>query len=163
MGRRFAGRANCKRSGLSMNRDVFDSTKEFAAKLFELIEFPLYEQSTRLVTSDVACSISLEHWGATLQLLKSALLPSAVTVHRAQFEALLRSIWILYAANDQQIDKLASELNLETEQAAKNLPQVAEMLAVLEKNGPPQAFEALARFKDNSWKGLNSYPYTQLI
>ena len=140
-----------------MNRDVFVATKEFAAKLFEFVDLPLYDHSTRFVTSDVACSMSLEHWSATLQLLQSALLPSAVTVHRAQFEALLRSIWILYAATDQQIDKLASELNLETEQAAKNLPQVADMLTALEKNGPPQAFEALTRFKDNSWKALNSY------
>lgn len=142
-----------------MNRDVFVATKEFAAKLFEFVDLPLYDHSTRLVTSDVACSMSLEHWSATLQLLQSALLPSAVTVHRAQFEALLRSIWILYAATDQQIDKLASELNLETEQAAKNLPQVADMLTALEKNGPPQAFEALTRFKDNSWKALNSYAH----
>lgn len=142
-----------------MNRDVFVATKEFAAKLFEFVDLPLYDHSTRLVTSDVACSMSLEHWSATLQLLQSALLPSAVTVHRAQFEALLRSIWILYAATDQQIDKLASELNLETEQAAKNLPQVAVMLTALEKNGPPQAFEALTRFKDNSWKALNSYAH----
>lgn len=142
-----------------MNRDVFAETKEFAAKLFEFVDLPLYDQSTRFVTSDLACSMSLEHWSATLQLLQSALLPSAVTVHRAQFEALLRSIWILYAATDQQIDKLASELNLETEQAAKNLPQVADMLTALEKNGPAPAFEALTRFKDNSWKALNSYAH----
>ncbi|MDP2433997.1 MAG: hypothetical protein Q8O33_18545 [Pseudomonadota bacterium] len=142
-----------------MNRDVFDATKEFAAKLFELVDLPLYDQSSRLVTSDVACSMSLEHWSATLQLMQSALLPSAVTVHRAQFEALLRSIWILYAANDQQIDKLVSDLNLETDQTAKNLPQVADMLTALEKNGPAQAFEALTRFKDNSWKALNSYAH----
>lgn len=142
-----------------MNRDFFKATDEFSTKLFDLVNLPLYDQSTRLVTSDVACSMSLEHWTATITLLQSALLPSAVTVHRAQFEALLRSIWILYAAADQHLDKLATELNLETEQAAKNLPQVAEMMTALEKKGPPQAHEALARFKGNSWKALNSYAH----
>lgn len=142
-----------------MNQDLFKATEDFSAELFGLVNLPLYDRSIRLVTSDIACSMSLEHWSATINLLRSALLPSAITVHRAQFEALLRSIWVLYAAADQQLDKLASELNLETEQAAKNLPQVAEMMAALEKKGPPQAHEALARFKDNSWKALNSYAH----
>ena len=102
-----------------MSRNIFTATEELSAKLFALIDLPLYDQSTRLKTSDVACSMSLEHWSASINLLKAALLPSAVTVHRAQFEALLRSIWVLYAASDSQIERLSSELTLEAEQAAK--------------------------------------------
>jgi hypothetical protein len=105
-----------------MTRNVFIATDEFSAKLFELVDLPLYDQSTRLVTSDIACSMSLEHWAATLSLLKAALLPSAITVHRAQFEALLRSIWIFYAASDLQIAKLASELSQESEQQLRIFP-----------------------------------------
>lgn len=142
-----------------MNRDHFKESEEFFAKLFGLVNLPLANGSQRFVTSDVACSMSLEHWIATIALLRASLLPSAVTVHRAQFEAVLRSIWVLYAANDRQIAKLSSQLNLESEQAAKNLPQVAEMMSALEKKGPSQAHEALARFKENSWKALNSYAH----
>ena len=142
-----------------MNRNIFAATEEFSAGLFALIDLPLYDQSTRLKTSDVACSMSLEHWSASLNLLKSALLPSAVTVHRAQFEALLRSIWLLYAASDSQIERLSSELTLETEQAAKNLPMVADMMSAVEQHGPSQAHDALRRFKENSWKALNSYAH----
>jgi hypothetical protein len=142
-----------------MSHGIFAATDEFAAALFELIDVPLYDQSVRLVTSDVACSISLEHWTATIELLQSGLLPSAVIVHRAQFEALLRSIWLLYAASEDQVNKLATDLNQETEQAAKNLPMAAEMMAVLETKAPPPAYSALARFKDNSWKALNSYAH----
>ncbi len=142
-----------------MNSSIFSATEEFSSKLFDLIDLPLYDQTTRLVTSDVARSMSLEHWAATLSLLQSALLPSAITVHRAQFEALLRSIWVLYAATDQQIEKLSSELSQETEQAAKNLPMVADMMAAVEKAGPPQAHDALLRFKENSWRALNSYAH----
>lgn len=150
---------NVRLSFYHMTRNVFIATDEFSAKLFELVDLPLYDQSTRLVTSDIACSMSLEHWAATLSLLKAALLPSAITVHRAQFEALLRSIWIFYAASDLQIAKLASELSQESEQAAKNLPMVAEMMSTLKKEAPPQAHEALIRFKDNSWRALNSYAH----
>lgn len=142
-----------------MTRDIFEATDEMAAQLFKLIDLPLCNASSRLITSDVACSMSLEHWVATHNLLRSAMLPSAITVHRAQFEALLRSIWVLYAASEEQISKLSAELHLETEQGAKNLPQVAEMMSALSKKGPQQAYEALGRFKDNSWKALNSYAH----
>ena len=142
-----------------MSRNIFTATEELSAKLFALIDLPLYDQSTRLKTSDVACSMSLEHWSASINLLKAALLPSAVTVHRAQFEALLRSIWVLYAASDSQIERLSSELTLEAEQAAKNLPMVADMMSAVERQGPSQAHDALKRFKENSWKALNSYAH----
>jgi len=142
-----------------MRRNIFTATEELSEKLFALIDLPLYEQSTRLKTSDVACSMSLEHWSASINLLEDELLPSAVTVHRAQFEALLRSIWVLYAASDSQIGKLSSELTLETEQAANKLPMVADMMSAVERHAPPQAHDALKRFKDNSWKALNSYAH----
>ena len=80
-------------------------------------------------------------------------------VHRAQFEALTRSIWLTYAASNEQICKLTADLSLESEQAAKNMPQIAQMMQAIEKSGPQQAYEALARFKDNSWKALNSYAH----
>jgi hypothetical protein len=140
-----------------MNHDVFVATEELSAQLFQLIDLPLVNGSSRIVISDVACSMSLEHWAATRSLLKVGLLPSSVVVHRAQFEALLRSIWILYAATDEQLSKLSAELTIETEQGAKNLPQAADMMAAVNKKGPPQAYEALNRFKEGSWKTLNSY------
>lgn len=145
-----------------MHRDVFVATEELAAKLLQLIDLPLFDDSSRLAVSDVACSMSLEHWAATRSLLNAGILPSAVVVHRAQFEALLRSIWILYAAPDEHLSKLSAELTVETEQNAKNLPQVADMMAAVNKKGPPQAYEALNRFKENSWKALNSYAHAGL-
>ena len=142
-----------------MIRDVFEATDEFAGKLLHLIDLPLCDGSQRITVSDLACTLSLEHWAATRSLLKTGHLPSAVVVHRAQFEALLRSIWILYIASDEQIGKLAAELTVETEQGAKNLPVVTEMMSALSKKGPPQAYDALNRFKEHSWKALNSYAH----
>ena len=144
---------------IPMSRDLYEATDEFAGRLFKLLNHPLYDESTKLVTSHLACSMSMEHWTATMTLLQSELLLSAATVHRSQFEALLRSIWVLYAVSDAQINKLAAELSAEAEQAAKNLPQVAEMMTAIEKHGPPQAYDALTRFKNNSWKALNSYTH----
>lgn len=141
-----------------MPAELFAASRALASGLSAL-SLPLYDGSKRLVTADAACSLSLEHWNATLHLLQEGFLPSAAVVHRAQFEAVLRSIWVLYAAMDAQVDKLVANLDDQAEQGAKNLPQTAEMLAAIEKKGPPQAFGALAKFKSNSWGALNSYAH----
>lgn len=141
----------------AMNLELFEDTEKFAEQLRSLIDLPLFDTSPRQLLSDVSCSMSLEHWGACLNLLQSGMLPSGVVIHRAQFEALLRAIWILYAASEEHLGKLDAELTVETEQGAKNLPLAYEMMTFLEKKAPPQVYEALSRFKENSWKALNSY------
>lgn len=138
---------------------LIEETEDFATKLYSIIDVPRFDDTERIRVSDVACSMSLEHWDAARSLLNGGLLPSALVVHRAQFEALVRSVWALYAASDGKIGKLSATLSLESEQVAKNLPQIAEMMADLSTKAPPQAYDALNRFKDNSWKALNSYAH----
>ncbi len=138
---------------------IFDESDAMAQELMAIIDAPLFDDSTRLRISDVACSLSLEHWASARALLRSGLLPSAIVVHRAQFEALARSIWLLYAASDDHLSKLTVTLSLESEQAAKNMPQTADMLQDLAKKAPAPAYDSLSRFKENSWKALNSYAH----
>ena len=39
-------------------------------------------------------------------------------------------------------------LTFESEQAAKNMSQIADMMSAINKKAPPQAFDALDRFKN---------------
>lgn len=141
----------------NFDSEIFRQSDLLAEKLQVLIDIPLLNESARIVTSDVACSLSFEHWHSVRALLECGLLPSSIVIHRAQFESLVRSVWITYSASEGQIDKLSTDLTLESEQAAKNLPQVSDMIVSIGKSGPREAFNALSRFKDNSWKALNSY------
>jgi hypothetical protein len=129
---------------------IFDDSDALAAELAEIVPPYLLDDSLKVTTSDVACSLSLEHWHAVRALLRSALLPSALVVHRAQFEAVTRSIWLAYAASDEQLAKFGAALTPDSEQATKNAPQLADMLSDLSKKAPRQAYEALARFKETS-------------
>lgn len=142
-----------------MNISIFVETERLATDLAPFLMMPLYDEDPRTVVSAIACSIAMEHWSATVALLQAGLLPSAAVVHRSQFEALLRSVWALYAASDEHLLKLAEPLTLETEQGAKNLPQTADMMSAVGRKGPAAAYDALNRFKDNSWKALNSYAH----
>lgn len=139
--------------------DAFRESEKLAGELLQLIDLPLCNGTARVGIADVACSLSLEHWHSVRRLLADGLMSSALVVHRSQFEAILRSVWLTYAASEADVAKLATVLDLETEQAAKNLSQAQQMMAALAKSGPKEAHAALARFKDNSWKALNSYAH----
>lgn len=144
---------------MNIDQLILDS-QALAEELSPLLDLPLFDDTERLRVSRLLCTLSLEHWAATRLLLADGFLPSAVIVHRGQFEAILRSIWVLYCASDSDVTRLGqADLTGASEQAAKNLLQTQEMMVELSKKGPPQAFDALHRFKSNSWKALNSYAH----
>lgn len=134
-----------------------EESAQLSAALYELTDVPIEYSSPRFAVSDVACSMSMEHWDVARQVLCDGFLPSGAVLHRAQFEALVRSIWLLHAASDESITKFAADLTISSEQDAKNQPAVATMMAAIAKSAPPQAHDALLRFKNNSWHALNSY------
>jgi hypothetical protein len=139
---------------------ILEESEQLAASLFETIEeLELINDSDRIVTAYGACSLSLEHWSSVRSLLGEAALSSAIVVHRAQFEAAARSIWLTYAATDENVTKFSQDLSIESEQAAKNAPQVERMMEQIALKAPKPAAEALQRFKSNSWRALNSYAH----
>lgn len=138
---------------------TLDDSDAIAEELLSLIDLPLCNDTTRVSIADTACSLALEHWHAIRLLIRAGLLPSALVVHRSQFEAILRSVWLTYAASESDVSKLAANLNPESEQAAKNISQAQVMMNALAISGPQEAHTALNRFKDNSWKALNSYAH----
>ena len=86
--------------------DIFVESAWLAEELSKVIDCPLFDNSDRVITSDVACSLSLEHWHSIRVTLELGYLPSALVVHRSQFESIVRSIWLLYSASDAQLGKV---------------------------------------------------------
>jgi hypothetical protein len=139
--------------------NCLDESEELAEGLRSIINQPVLDDSPKIRTSEAACALALEHWGAVRALLRLHFVSTAVVAHRAQFEAVVRSIWLAYAANDEEISRLVGTLDVDAERKAKNLDQVKDMLEAIEKRGPKEAHSALVRFKDNSWLALNSYAH----
>ena len=140
------------------NHPIFPASDELARSLAPVFEGPLYDQSRKLAICRQFCLISAEHAAAVRVLAENGLSTSAIVVHRSQFEALLRAVWLFYAASDGQLERLSTELTPEHEQNSKNLPLAKDMLDSLAKS-PAAAvpYEALAEFKQYSWQALNSY------
>lgn len=138
--------------------NLFEESERLVVELLQLIDMPILA-GDRVQVSDIACSLSLEHWHSVRALLELGLLPSGLVVHRSQFEALVRSIWLAYAAGEGDLAKLNASLDLESEQAAKNIPTVNVMMQHIQEKAPAPATAALALFKENNWKALNSYTH----
>lgn len=117
---------------------IFDESDALAKELLAVIDMPLVNDSPKIRISGVACSLALEHWHSARALLRTGCLSSAVVVHRAQFEAFTRSIWLAYAASEEEAAKLTAMLSLESEQTAKNMAQITQMMQDLAKEAPRQ-------------------------
>lgn len=143
-----------------IEHELFQRSELLLQNLVEIIDRPLFESSARLRASGNFCQISIEHSCAVRNLSESRMFTSSFVVLRAQFESLLRAVWLLYCANDDQVSRLSAQLDLDSEQSTKNLPQAQDMLKAL--GFAPNAkvpFDALTEFKDSSWKALNSFAH----
>jgi hypothetical protein len=133
-------------------RRSFELTSGIAAA-WELL--PVLEDRAREATRRL-CVMSLEH-GLAVQALLPALPASAIALLRPQYEGLVRATWACHSASSSQLDRLMAPLTEESEQAAKKLPSVPEMLTALEKSGPRGASGILGRARSRLNDGLNSF------
>ncbi|MEH6348420.1 MAG: hypothetical protein V7785_25240 [Bermanella sp.] len=103
------------------------------------------------------CSVAVEHAESFKILLASRNFTSAISVFRLQFESLVRGLWVLYSASDNELSKLTAELNNENSKSAEKLPMLSAMITSLESKAPQNAVDPVLEFKEYSWKPLNSY------
>lgn len=134
---------------------------ELDAALMRAIDaahFRAYDDSARIIASVSAARVALEHGRALRVLVADGLPTAALSLMRLQHEALTRALWLLYAADDTAIAKLAAPLTREAEAAAGKLPMMADMLKQLAtKPAAAKALIGLLAFKDNNAAALNSY------
>ena len=119
---------------------------------------PVFDDS-RASAAQGLCAVSLHH-GAAVVALIPALPASAIALVRPQFESLVRAVWAAHAATDGELKRLLSPLSLESQQAAKKLPGVQEMLASLATSGPRGSAALLGRARSRLGDGLNSFVHS---
>lgn len=133
---------------------------ELQEEILRLVSSRPPHPGERFETAMVACGVAMEHATALRLLFEQGCPTTAVSVMRIQFEALTRAMWMLYAASDLAIQKLASPLTTESERAANRLPMVSEMVESIVKHAPAEASAMLVQFKDVTWSAMNSYVHS---
>lgn len=129
--------------------------------LATIVDYPLWDESPKVTLSATLAVSSLQFAAAVRVLCGSGLLLGASATLRSQFEATIRSVWVLHRATENQVERLSADLSLEAQQASKNIPLVNEMIGELEK--VPQLKNlliALNQFKTSSWVPLNSFVHS---
>jgi hypothetical protein len=116
----------------------------------------------RCEPASAAAQLSFEHGHAMRMLFKVGTPNSACVLLRAQYEALLRSAWLLYAATSDQVERLSAPLSEDAAAAAKNIAGAEEMLRQLERRAAeaPELkglVEPLREIRRESWQAMNSF------
>lgn len=108
-----------------------------------------------------AARVSIEHGkSARLLLLDERAPNSGAALVRAQYEALIRSVWLLFCASSDDIQRLIVPLNPASAHDARNMAGAFEMLVDTQKRAPDALHSQLAAFRDAQWKPLNSFIHT---
>jgi hypothetical protein len=136
---------------------LLSRTSKLSQALTTFLPLPTYDNSPRIIASRTLCAVSFEHATSVHALTSLGNFTSALGILRMQYEALVKSIWALYAASENSIEKLQSELNDDTAKWADKLPTLNEMLIELNGKAPQLALNPLIEFRDYSWKPLSSY------
>lgn len=141
-------------------KQLLEKSEAFEVMLIRqlgLIELRHESEPLKATACMSAAFLSIEHASMIRLAFSAGAANSAVVLIRVQYEALVRGAWLLYSATDLQVGKLSDSLSLESEQAAKNLPSVADMLKALETDAPAGLIAPLKIFQLVSRNALNSF------
>lgn len=140
--------------------DFLHRSDELHVEILALLDgIPAYP-GIRHEVALVACGMALEHALSLRLLVRAECYTSALSMMRLQYEALTRSVWLLYAASDLQVETLASPLTLNAEHAAKKMPMFAAMLEQIGRTAPDQASRMLLNFKKTNYHAMNSFVHS---
>lgn len=122
--------------------------------------YQTFDGEQRAETSAAAAGLALEHGSALRLLLRSHYAASGAAMLRMQFEGMVRSAWLLYAATDLEVGLVQAPLNEEAERRANSLPMFGLMLKALEVKAPARLFEDLQQIKAVLGRAMNSYVHS---
>ena len=149
-------------SGMHEITTLLARSDEYAERLRRIAFEVTMVDVARSRASANASLTSIEHAHAVRVLFATRAPVSACALLRAQYEAVVRSAWAMYAANDAQLERLNAPLTIAAEDAAKNLRGAQDMLSDLQKRtlaeqGLLPLVVPLVQIRDQSWRAMNSY------
>lgn len=138
-------------------RTILIRSNEMDACIEDELAGATFPSDDRAEVSLLMCNISHEHSYAIRILVGNDLPTAATALVRLQYESLVRAMWILFAAPDDQIPDLNKIISAEIEALiARDTPSIAKMIQAISEAGHVKASDELARFKQVNWFILNS-------
>ncbi len=142
----------------SVLKTLLQRSADLQTALQRLVQLRSAEDGPRTVACRIMCSVAFEHAESAKVLITIGNFTSAIGLVRLQYEALVRAMWLRYAASDPAVTRMMGQLTREDlQRTEKKLPMLTEMLRKLEGRAPEYAMAALLDFRDHLWKPLSSY------
>lgn len=131
------------------------------------LRIELYESNTidcgvRLELAKDCVCISIEHGDVVRLLLASDYPIQAMVLLRSQYEAVVKSYWIMFIATNEQISRLNFNWTNEEQKLKDKFPMVSEMLNLLDNANldARHIIKQLKEFKEYNLNPLNSFVHT---
>lgn len=104
-----------------------------------------------------ALQLAVQHGQAVWILVANDLGSSALGVLRMQYDAIVRAVWVTFAATPDRVRSLAAPLTkLTLEEANRSLTTTQMIDAIKLSNAPADLVRLIFEFKDSSWGVLNA-------
>jgi len=138
-------------------QDILRDSAKLHDRLQSCVHAPLSTPSDRGRVSQGLSRVAFEHAAGILELTVCCKYTSAVGLLRLQYEALVRSTWIYYAASDSAISRLMSS---DPDRPSEKLPMLGQMIDELDERAPTTLVTSFREFREYSWKPLSSYVHS---
>ncbi len=106
------------------------------------------------------CSVAIEHGVSICLLVEMENLASAIVLQRAQFEAVVRALWLHDIATDDWLENYFAAVKANPLKDPNGSPKLSAMLSALADSRHAPAARMLNTLKDAAWGPLNSYVHS---
>ena len=117
-------------------------------------------ESRRDLLTQGSCSVALEHGRSIVVLVDMESVGSAIVLLRAQFEAIVRALWLHGVATDEWIEDYFAAVKANPLKDPNSSPPMSEMLSALADSQHAPAARMLNPLKEAAWGPLNSYVHS---
>ena len=143
----------------------FEKTLERSNDLYAIIMHEVYliehNSSFRNTLTKCLSGISIEHSNSLMVLMSANNYTTAVSLLRLQYEAVVRGMWLHFAAKETFLDKYAAPIDIK--KLPPDFPTITDMIDDITKGPVKGPGEMLKDFKDVTWTGMNSYVHNGFL
>ncbi len=137
--------------------DLLDQSAAFDRDLHDLLTDAENNGSPRSILLVSMCDLVFEHGRSVQMLVERGHLASAIALLRVQLDAIIRIVWIHYAATDDWVQSVVALQPGGLSKDPTNALSVNDMLRGIQAKAPAELHRQLAEFKTAAWPALNSY------
>jgi hypothetical protein len=120
-----------------------------------------HDSSIRSVLTKSLSGISFEHSNSIMHLMAVYNYTTAVSLLRLQYEAVVRAMWLHFAAKDTFLTKYAAPIDMK--KLPPDFPTITEMIEHISNCPVKGPGEMLSSFKEVTWSGMNSFVHNGFL